>query len=160
VSAVEWFTLFMLAGLVLVVLEIFLPGWVAGTAATVCMIAAAITAFPAFGFKGGMMACILLMGAAIAFVVLWIRILPKTRLGKTIILENNMDVPATEPAVAALLGQEGVAVSRLVPGGIARIGNQRVDVLTEGVFVDPGEKIRVVKVHGHAVTVRKVENAG
>lgn len=154
-SPVEWFTLLTLAGLVLVVLEVFLPGWVAGTAALLCMVAAAVAAFPAFGFQGGMIACILLMAGCLAFVWAWFRVLPRTRIGKSLILTTEMDPQRDVAAFSELMGQRGVAVTRLAPGGIARFGSRRVDVLSDGQWVQPGEPVLVVKVVGRAVTVRK-----
>lgn len=154
-STHEWFVLFTVSGLVLFVLEVFLPGWVAGSAATLCMVAAAITAFPAFGFKGGMLACILLMAGAMAFVAVWTRILPGTELGKTMILSQP---PATDPALAALAklhGREGKALTRLAPGGLVEIDGRRVDVVSDGGYIEPGEPIQVVKVAGRLITVRK-----
>lgn len=155
-STHEWFVLFTVSGLVLFALEVFLPGWVAGAAATICMAAAAITAFPAFGFKGGMLACILLMAGALAFVAVWTRILPGTELGKTMILSQPV---ATDPALAALAklpGRPGKALTRLSPGGMVEIDGRRVDVLSEGGYIEPGEPVQVVKVTGRIITVRKV----
>lgn len=154
-STHEWFVLFTVSGLVLFALEVFLPGWVAGTAATLCMVAAAITAFPAFGFKGGMLACILLMAGAIAFVAVWTRILPGTEIGKTMILSQP---PAADPALAVLAklhGRTGKALTRLAPGGMVEIDGRRVDVVSEGGWIDPGDPIHVVKVAGRLITVRK-----
>ena len=155
-STHEWFVMFTAAGLVLFALEVFLPGWVAGTAATVCMIAAAITAFPAFGFKGGMLACILLMAGALAFVAVWARILPGTELGKTMILSQP---PAIDPALAGLAklhGRSGKALTRLAPGGLVDIDGRRVDVVSDSGFIEPGDPVQVVKVAGRIITVRKV----
>jgi membrane-bound serine protease (ClpP class) len=150
-SAAEWFTLFMLAGLVMVVMEVFLPGWVAGTAALLCMVAAAVSAFPAFGFQGGLLACILLMAGSLLFVWAWFR----ARMGKSLILRTEMDPQRQVAGYPELLGQAGVAVTRLAPGGIARFGSRRIDVLSDGQWVQPGESVQVVKVIGRAVTVRK-----
>ena len=53
-----------------------------------------------------------------------------------------------------LLGHRGVAFTPLVPGGKARIGDQLVDVLTDGEFVDRGQQIEVVEVRSNRVMVR------
>lgn len=55
------------------------------------------------------------------------------------------------------VGQRGVAVSRLVPSGKARIGRKYVDVITDGLIVDPRTEIEVVEVAGNRVLVRPVE---
>lgn len=56
------------------------------------------------------------------------------------------------------VGQRGTAVSRLVPSGKARIGRKYVDVITDGLIVDPQTEIEVIEVAGNRVLVRPVEN--
>ncbi|HET6881777.1 MAG TPA: NfeD family protein [Pirellulales bacterium] len=53
-----------------------------------------------------------------------------------------------------LLGHRGVAFTPLVPGGKARIGEELVDVLTDGEFIDRGLPVEVVEVRGNRVVVR------
>ncbi|HEX7447039.1 MAG TPA: NfeD family protein [Pirellulales bacterium] len=53
-----------------------------------------------------------------------------------------------------LLGARGTSFTPLVPGGKARFGDQLVDVLTDGEFVDRGCPVEVVEVRGHRVVVR------
>lgn len=53
-----------------------------------------------------------------------------------------------------LLGVRGTSFTPLVPGGKARFGDQLVDVLTDGEFVDRGCPVEVVEVRGHRVVVR------
>ena len=55
-----------------------------------------------------------------------------------------------------LVGSRGTAFTPLVPSGKARLGEQIVDVLTEGEFVDRGQAIEVVEVRGHRVLVRAI----
>lgn len=55
-----------------------------------------------------------------------------------------------------LIGIRGTAFTPLVPSGKARLGDQIVDVLTEGEFVDRGQAIEVVEVRGHRVLVRAI----
>ncbi|HJT30562.1 MAG TPA: NfeD family protein [Pirellulales bacterium] len=53
-----------------------------------------------------------------------------------------------------LLGSRGTSFTPLVPGGKARFGDQLVDVLTDGEFIDRGCPVEVVEVRGHRVVVR------
>ncbi len=53
-----------------------------------------------------------------------------------------------------LLGKEGVTVSELRPAGIALIDGRRVDVVTDGDFVDAQQSIKVVEARGNRVVVR------
>ncbi len=54
---------------------------------------------------------------------------------------------------AALVGRVGKALSPLRPGGFALIEGQRVDVVTEGDFIDQDQSVRVERVEGLRVIV-------
>lgn len=56
------------------------------------------------------------------------------------------------------VGDYGVADSPLRPAGKVRFGEEYVDVVTEGTFVEAGSRVRVIKVHGNVVTVRQVRS--
>ncbi len=53
-----------------------------------------------------------------------------------------------------LFGKEGVTVSELRPAGIALIDGRRLDVVTDGDFVDAQQSVRVVEARGNRVVVR------
>ena len=55
-----------------------------------------------------------------------------------------------------LIGTEGEALSPLRPSGRARLGGRRVDVESEGEFVDKGDRVRVLRVQPGKVIVRKI----
>lgn len=57
----------------------------------------------------------------------------------------------------ALLGCTGIAASYLRPAGVATIGGQRVDVLTEGEFLTAGTVVRVTRVEGARIFVRPIQ---
>ena len=57
------------------------------------------------------------------------------------------------------LEDRGIADSPLRPAGRARFGDNYIDVMTEGAFVDKGAPVKVIQVSGNRVVVRKVEEA-
>lgn len=89
-----------------------------------------------------------------------LRYLPKTRVGKHLVLHTDLTAESgftSEPvAEHDLVGKLGVAMSTLRPAGIADIDGQRVDVVSDGEFIEPGEPIRVDHVDGNRVVVRHV----
>jgi membrane-bound serine protease (ClpP class) len=56
-------------------------------------------------------------------------------------------------------GAVGVAATALRPAGRATLDGHGVDVTSEGGFVEPGTRVRVVRVEGSRVVVRPVEAA-
>ena len=69
--------------------------------------------------------------------------------------EAGEETPASSPH-AALLGAIGVAATTLRPSGMARFGDDYVDVVAEGSFVAPGTRVQVVEVEGNRIVVKEV----
>jgi membrane-bound serine protease (ClpP class) len=55
-----------------------------------------------------------------------------------------------------LVGQQGVAVTPLLPAGKARIGDELIDVLADREFIDRGQQVVVVQARANRVIVRPV----
>jgi membrane-bound serine protease (ClpP class) len=80
-----------------------------------------------------------------------------TRIGRAS-AGDTVVVPGRADERSDLLGAEGVALTDLRPAGLARFGDERVDVVTLGDFIDVDSRIRVVRVEGNRVTVRSTEH--
>jgi membrane-bound ClpP family serine protease len=63
---------------------------------------------------------------------------------------------AVPTAAVALLGAIGVAVTPLRPAGMARFGDDFLDVVAEGSFVAPGSRVQVIEVEGNRIVVKEV----
>lgn len=61
--------------------------------------------------------------------------------------------------LADLVGQVGVAATVLRPTGTMEIGADRVDVVTEGEFLEAGQRLRVLYVRGNRVVVGEAPDA-
>lgn len=92
-----------------------------------------------------------------------LRYLPKTRVGKHLVLSTDLTAKSgftSEPlAEHELVGKLGVAISMLRPAGIADIEGKRVDVVSDGEFIEAGAQIRVDHVDGNRVVVRHVTDS-
>lgn len=99
-----------------------------------------------------------LLVAAIAAVVL-LRFLPRTPFGRKLVLDTGMTAEegyVSPPAEdRELLGREGLASSPLHPSGLALIAGRRIDVVSDGEYIDAGEPIVVTRVDGNRIVVRK-----
>lgn len=82
--------------------------------------------------------------------------LPKSpvwkKLGQEMRQHNEAGYAASESKMY-LLGREGVTLSALRPSGYAEIAGSRVDVVTEGEFLEAGTRIVVSHVEGARVVV-------
>jgi membrane-bound serine protease (ClpP class) len=99
----------------------------------------------------------ILLAMAGAFALL--RLLPRLPFGRRLVLETDMQAnlgygsaPETD---RRWLGRSGTAVSPLRPAGIAEIDGTRIDVVSDGEFIEAGTLIVVTRVDGNRIVVRR-----
>jgi len=157
------------AGIVLLLVEGFvLPGFgIAGVAGLLAVGASFFLALlPAFATAADVStAAGLLSIAGIAIVLMgWalVRHLPKSgRFARSGLLLSEST--ATEVGYSSaevrpeLVGASGVAVTDLRPSGVAKIGDERVDVEAESSWISAGTPVRVIRSEGYRHVVRAVE---
>jgi membrane-bound ClpP family serine protease len=102
------------------------------------------------------------MGLAAALIIMR-RILPRTRVYKRLVLappegEELAELENRESLVQLihLAGKRGTTLTRLVPAGKARFGDEVVNVLSRAGMVEPGADVRVVEVTGNRVIVEEI----
>ncbi len=92
------------------------------------------------------------------------RYLPSTRWGRHLVLQSSTGAAvgyvSSPKKDFELLGKTGRALSKLRPAGIAELDGRRVDVVSEGEFIDAGSTIQVLLVDGNRVVVKKVQGEG
>jgi membrane-bound serine protease (ClpP class) len=104
---------------------------------------------------------LLSMGIVVVLSFVGFALLPRTKMRNVLILDTTIEGTASGGregvAISEVIasGESGVAESFLRPAGIARFGNRRVDVMSEGDFIERGEKVVIVRVEGNRVIVRK-----
>jgi membrane-bound ClpP family serine protease len=62
----------------------------------------------------------------------------------------------SSPNKTNYLGKKGEAITPLRPAGTAQIEGERVDVVTDGSFIENGKSVEVVQVEGTRVVVREI----
>jgi membrane-bound serine protease (ClpP class) len=157
------------AGVVLLALEMFvIPGFgVAGILGILAVLAGlslslvgAGTTWAAVMAAVGRVALSLLL-ALVGFLAV-LRFLPHLPFGRRLILDTELAAltsgapPADE---RRFLRVHGTAVSPLRPAGIADLAGERVDVVSQGEYIDAGEAIEVIRVEGNRIVVRRERSA-
>ncbi len=104
---------------------------------------------------------VLLATAIITLSVLygWLRHLPTSTRFRKLLLQDGH--PAAEGFIASvpredLVGRAGVAVTDLRPSGVVTVGEERIDAVTEGDYVDQGAEVKVLRSDGYRHVVRGV----
>ncbi len=144
----------LLIGALLLMLEFILPGGIAGMVGLGCLIAGVVMGYKAFGNPIGHMILVGVVLGLIAGFIFWLTYFPRSKAGQIFVSHGqvgNLGIDRTE-----LVGQLGTAYTPLRPSGTAVINGKRVDVVSEGTFVERGQEIKVVAVEGNRVVVRAI----
>lgn len=141
------------AGFVLLLTEMFLPGGVLGLLGALALVAAAVVGYAQFGATAGTAILAALAVLSLVGFCLWMKVFPRTAVGRRLTLERTA-APKTETSTSELVGQSGTALTPLRPAGKALIGDRRIDVVTDGGFVDRDAPVTVVATEGNRVVVR------
>lgn len=166
VQLAGWEELLLVAGgVILLGLEVFVvPGFgiagIAGIAALVAglgltLVGAGATASVIVGALGRVAVSLLL---ALASGMALLSVLPRLPFGRRLVLDTDLrsgEGYASAPESDRLqLGQTGTALSPLRPAGVADINGARVDVVSDGSFIEAGSAIEVTRVDGNRIVVR------
>lgn len=108
------------------------------------------------------------LAITVALMIVALRFLPRSRAMGGLILSSTLASNVTPEGPSSFVsadetrfaGQVGVAESDLRPVGVARFGDARVDVVSEGGYVRAGTRVRVLEVEGARIVVRAVEGDG
>lgn len=156
-ATVEWLAGLIVLGFVLLAIEVFLPGAILGILGGLCLFAAIVYAFVALGATGGLLTLGGVLVLCLLLVPLWLKMSPKTRVGRKLTLHHSETNYASAPSdYQRYVGRSGVAQSPLRPSGIALIDGERVDVVTDNAFLKAGVRIRVLRVEGARIVVEEV----
>ncbi len=166
VSALD--IILFIVGVVALILEIFvIPGFgVFGIIGIVSIIASLFLGLmPSTDFltpEAVQLAIWELTGALVATIIFsyfLLKILPKSKMFNKLILKDHIAAASgytVKENVRKLLGKEGRAISDLRPAGIGEFDGNRIDVVTEGDYIENGEKIIVIAEEGSKVVVKKI----
>ncbi|MFH1038795.1 MAG: NfeD family protein [PVC group bacterium] len=149
-----WIIFLFVVGLLMVCLEVFIPGGIVGTLGAVAMIGSVILGFTdrgtAFGFywMGGVL-ILTLFGLYLS-----IRFLPRSPAGRRLFLHSSEAGYAVAGEEGeGLIGKTGLAFTDLRPAGLIDVEERRIDVVTGGEYIVKGRTVTVIGVEGNRVIV-------
>ncbi|RKU31409.1 hypothetical protein C6497_02635 [Candidatus Poribacteria bacterium] len=92
--------------------------------------------------------------------IIGLSLIRDSAIGKTFILNaaerSDEGYHAAREELTNLIGKSGKSVTPLRPAGVALINGQRIDIVTQGEFVEPETEIEVIHVEGSRVIVRSL----
>jgi membrane-bound ClpP family serine protease len=166
--------LLFLLGLILIGVEIFLiPGLGFSGVAGVALVITSLTLVTLerwpetsqdwmnLGSTVSLLAMSLVAAIVGAFTLVWF--LPSIPYFNRLVLQppneesdGHPDLSASGYVSPSLLGAIGVAVTTLRPAGKVQFGDEFLDVVAEGDYVNPGSRVQVIEIEGNRIVVKEV----
>ena len=154
IRSMETVVTLLIVGAVLLLLEIVLPGMIAGLIGMGCILAAIAASYFEFGAEvAGFVALGSLFAIVVGFLI-WLKYFPTSRLGKLFVSESV--VGDFDFNIPDIVGKEGKALSSLRPSGIAEVDGGRHDVVAESGLIERGSPVKVISVEGSKIVVRLI----
>lgn len=161
-SPLVWITGLLLVGLLVMVLEVFIPsGGLLGFISIAAIVAAVATSFAEQGVLAGFLMLAITGVAVPATLAVAFHFFPSTPLGRRI-MPTPPDPQDLVPAADAyrhareLLGQQGRVLSDLLPWGQVQINGERIEAISRSGPITAGDLVEVIDAEGRAVIVRPV----
>lgn len=165
--------LLFLLGIMLLAVEIFLlPGFgIAGITGILLMLMGTALSFQDFvvpqtpyqydELRGNLLKIFASLVGSFIAMALMVRYLPEMPLFGRLVLRVSEEAElgyGTTLAIptAGLMGRQGYALSTLRPSGRAEFNGEVLDVVTQGEFVESGQKVEIIEIRGNRVIVRPI----
>ena len=150
--------LLFIGGISLIGLEMFIPGGIVGTVGIITVIYAIIY----INKSTYHIAFILVISLILATIQFYVN---RNIFHRRLMLLNRLvlnDSISTEDGYVAsesrleLIGKKLQAYTDLRPAGVAVLGNEKLDVVTDGDFIEKGNEIEIIRVEGMRIVVKKI----
>lgn len=145
----------LVAGILLIGAEIFLPGGILGIFGAVSLIASAVFAYRDLGPVEGTYFMIFEVFLMLCVIMISLKFLPRSWVAKRMFLNTSgKGYSSHEKHYDDLLGKSGEVFSDLRPVGVAVIEGKKYEVYAQAGFVEKGQTVEVVKVEGSNIIVK------
>jgi membrane-bound ClpP family serine protease len=148
----------LLAGLACVIVEMFHPGFGAPGIAGSILLLAGVLLYARTLVQALIMVIIIIAILGIALTIV-LQSASKGHLAKHLVLHDSLDESEgfSNPGdLEYFIGSEGVALTVLRPAGTADFSGVKLDVVSEGDFIPKDTAVKITKVEGHRIVVKKI----
>lgn len=155
----ETLILFVL-GVGLIILEFFLPGGVAGIIGFISIMASLFLATDNVVYMG--ISLLIAIGVSILASILMIKVFgKKMKIFRKIVLRDSTNTESgyvSNRTRSELIGVVGKTLTALRPSGTVLVEDERLDVVSEGAFIEKNKMVKIVKAEGARIVVREIPN--
>ncbi|RKI90843.1 serine protease [Parablautia intestinalis] len=149
--------LFLIAGFILVGVEMVVPGFgVPGISGIVCLMAGIF--LTADSIEQGVLITVVVIVALGILMTIIMGFLSQKKFKSPIILDTDVKagVPIDSSDLTYLLGKEGVAATDLKPAGKGDFEGVELDIFSEGQYIKKGTRIVISKVNQKKLMVKEL----
>ena len=147
-------------GLGLLIVEVFMPGFgLPGISGIVLEIVSVVLAYTRHGGLAALGMTLIILAVIAITISLALRSVNKGKLSKSSVIltetENAADGYVATQDMDVFLGKEGLTTTVLRPAGMAEFEGVKLNVVADGEYIPKGTPIRVDRVEGARVVVRR-----
>ena len=147
----------MVIGVGLLVVEVFMPGFgVPGISGLLLILIGVVITWKQHGPVAGLAVTVISLALAGISISVSIKSAANGKMSRSDLFLRSEIATVDHEETEALMGKEGVTATVLNPVGIAEFDGVRLNVLSEGTYMEKGVKVKVTKVEGAKITVRSI----
>lgn len=141
-----WIILLFALGIVLIAVEVLIPGGIIGTIGGLMMFGGCVMSFLEYGTVGGVIAVTVAVALTLLALFIEFRVLPKTAIGKRAFLTKEITgvSAAFGEEARELIGKSAEALTMLSPSGYIRIDGKRYEAFCQSGQAPAGSVLEVI----------------
>ncbi len=143
-------------GLLLLALEVMIPGGILGIAAGIILFTGCLLSFTTLGISEGLIAIGITLLAAIIVFYIQFKILPNTRIGKRFFLKREISGSSSniKEMTRDLIGKTATSVTVLSPSGFVIIDGKSYDAVSQSGQIPKDTELEVTAANSFQLSVR------
>ena len=148
----------LIVGVGLLVLEVFMPGFgLPGVSGLILLSVGIVITWKTYGPVAGLAVTLIALALAGLSISVSLKSAATGKLSKSALILNEVTQPVDHEENEALIGKTGVTSTVLNPVGIAEFDGVRLNVVSEGTYIEKGAKVQVQRVEGSKIIVREIK---
>jgi len=148
----------LITGIGLLVLEVFMPGFgLPGISGVILLGVGGYITWKNYGPVAGLAVTLIALAIAGISVSVSIKSAASGKLSRSALILNGVTQTMDHEETEALVGKQGVTATVLNPVGFAEFDGVRLNVVSEGSYLEKGCKVQVTKVEGSKISVREIK---
>ncbi len=148
----------LIVGVALLVLEVFVPGFgLPGLSGLALLAAAIVITWLNYGPVAGLAVTLIALALAGISISMSVKSAATGRLSKSALVLKETTPPVDHEETDAFLGREGQTLTVLNPVGFADFDGVRLNVVSEGTYLEKGARVKVTQVEGTKIIVREIK---